>query len=378
LPSSALVLGLDWARTLGVEGPPNFQETLPPSFHQDHPILRFPGQAIFSDVTNGQATMVAVGYVPPDFAPASWTSSNSQDWAYHPIDSTPFTFPVALTSRPGGGFVAVGRRVNDPIAWTSSDGASWDLHAVPTLGRTDPERMNAVAATTSGFVAGGSAGPEGFERHARFWTSGDGVTWDPVADEADAFADAEVTAITPFRDGLVAIGALGDAQHRTGAVAWTSKDGLTWARVDDPTFDGGLAASIIAAPFGGLLAVGTDLDRKAALAWLSPDGAHWTRVTARDYGDERHVWMTDVVAVGDHAIAVGTVQASQRPSATSWISVDGRRWDQAEALPVLGQVEFLGVTPGGPGAVAVGRFGGPDSAVPTIMLTPGSGDLEQP
>jgi hypothetical protein len=54
------------------------------------------------------------------------------------------------------------------------------------------------------------------------------------------------------------------------------------------------------------------------------------------------------------------------------------RWDQAEALPVLGQVEFLAVTAGGPGAVAVGRFGGPDSAVPTIMLTPGSGDLEPP
>jgi hypothetical protein len=377
-PGAALVLGLDWGRTLGVEGPPNFQETLPPSFHQDHPILRFPGQAIFSDVTSGQGTMVAVGYVPPDFTPASWTSSNGQTWAYHSIDSTAFTFPVAVTGAPGGGFVAVGRRVRDPVAWTSTDGASWELHAVPTLGGADAERMNAIAATTFGYVAGGSAGPEGFERHARFWTSADGVTWDPVADEADAFGDAEVTAITSFRGGLVAVGALGTAQHRTGAVAWTSKDGRSWIRVDDTDFEGGLAASIIAAPFGGLLAVGTDLDRKAALAWLSPDGQHWTRVTARDYGDQRHVWMTDVVAVGDRAIAVGTVQASQRPSATSWISVDGMRWDQAEALPVLGQVEFLAVTAGGPGAVAVGRFGGPDSAVPTIMLTPGSGDLEPP
>src|SRR4026209_134354 len=43
------VLGLDWGQA-AVEGPKNFEETLPPSFHQDHPILRFPGQAIMSDV----------------------------------------------------------------------------------------------------------------------------------------------------------------------------------------------------------------------------------------------------------------------------------------------------------------------------------------
>ena len=373
-----LVLGLDWGRAVGVEAPPNFQETLPPSFHQDHPILRFPGQAIFTDVTNRQGTLVAVGYVPPDFTPGSWTSSNALSWAYHQIDATAFTFPVAVTSGSDGGFVAVGRQVKDPVAWTSSDGGAWVLHEVPILGGTDAERMNAVVATSSGYVAGGSAGPEGFERHARFWTSPDGVAWQPVPDDEDAFADAEVTSMTTYQDGIAAVGVLGDAQHHTGAVAWTSTDGRTWTRMDEPAFDGGVVAAIIRAPFGGLLAVGTDLDRKAALAWLSPDGRHWTRVTAGDYGDQRHLWMTDVVAVGDSVIAVGTSQASQRPSATSWVSADGTHWDQAESLPVLGQVEFLAVTAGGPGAVALGRFGGPDSAVPTIMLTPGSGDLQAP
>ena len=293
------------------------------------------------------------------------------------MDTTAFTFPVAVTSG-SGGLVAVGRRVYDPVAWTSSNGATWELHTVPVLGGTPAERMTSVVATTFGYLAGGSAGPELFERHARFWTSRDGATWDPVADDATAFADAEVTAITTSGDRFVAVGVLGPAQHHTGALAWTSADGLAWTRIDDPAFEDAVASSIIVAPFGGLLAVGSDIDRKAALAWLSPDGEGWKRIVARDYGDRRNLWMTDVAAIGDRVIAVGTSQATQRASATSWVSSDGVQWDQAHTAPILEQVELMAVSAGGPGAVGVGVFGGPDSAVPTILLTPGSGDLRKP
>jgi hypothetical protein len=377
-PSSPPVLGIDWGRTLGIERPPNFQATVAPDFQQVHPILRFAGQAILSDVTEADGTLVAIGYVPPDWTPAAWTSSNSLDWAYHQIDTTAFTFPVALAGGSAGGLVAVGRRVYDPVAWTSSDGASWQLHEVPVLGGTAAERMTAVAATSFGYLAGGSAGPELFERHARFWTSHDGVTWAPVADNKTAFADAEVTGITSIGDRIVAVGVLGSAQHHTGGVAWTSSDGQTWTRIDDPAFEDAIPSSLIVAPFGGLLAVGSDIDRKAALAWLSADGQHWKRITAGDYGDRRNLWMTDVAAIGDRVVAVGTSQATQRASATSWISTDGVSWEQAHTAPILEQVELLAVSAGGPGAVTVGVFGGPDSAVPTILLTPGLGDLKRP
>jgi hypothetical protein len=171
---------------------------------------------------------------------------------------------------------------------------------------------------------------------------------------------------------------LGAAQHHTGAVAWTSPDAQTWTRIDGPAFDDAVASSIIVAPFGGLLAVGSDIDRRAALAWTSLDGRVWKRITAADYGDRRNLWMTDVAAIGDRVVAVGTSQATQRASATSWVSTDGISWEQAHTAPILEQVELLAVSAGGPGAVGVGVFGGPDSAVPTILLTPGSGDLEQP
>lgn len=376
-PSNPPVLGIDWGRTLGVELPPNFQSTVPPDYQQVHPILRFAGQAILADVTQANGTLVAVGYVPPDWTSAAWTSSNSLDWAYHPIDTTAFTFPVALTSS-AGGFVAVGRRVSDPVAWTSTDGEAWQLHTVPVLGGMHAERMTSVVATSFGYLAGGSAGPELFERHARFWTSPDGVTWQTVADDRAAFADAEVTAIAAIAGRFVAVGELGPAQHHTGGVAWTSPDGRTWTRIDDPAFEDADPVAMIVAPFGGLVAVGSDIEKKAALAWLSPDGEHWQRVTAGDYGDKRNLWMTDVAAVGNQLVAVGTAQATQRASATSWISADGITWQQAHTAPILEQVELSAVTAGGPGAVTVGVFGGPDSAVPRVLLSPGLGDLKQP
>jgi hypothetical protein len=377
-PTNPPVLGIDWGRTLGVELPPNYQETVAPDFQQVHPILRFAGQAVPSDVTQAGGKLIAIGYVPPDWTPAAWTSTNSLDWAYHQIGTTAFTFPVALATGSQGGLVAVGRQLDHPIAWTSLDGATWQPHDVPVLGGMHAERMTAVAATRFGYVAGGSAGPELFERHARFWTSNDAETWQPVADDPAAFADAEVTGIAALGDKLVAVGWLGTAQLHTGGVAWTSSDGEKWTRIDDPAFNDAAAASMIVSPFGGLLAVGSDIEKKAALAWLTSDGQHWQRVTTGDYGDRRNLWMTDVAAVGDRVIAVGSSQATQRASGTSWVSADGVTWEQAHPAPILEQLELLAVAAGGPGAVAVGDFGGPDSAVPRVLLSPGLGDLKKP
>ena len=377
-PSGTLVLGVDWGRTTGVEGPPNFLATVPPDYNQVHPILRFPGQAILADVLEAGGKLIAVGYVPPDWTPAAWTSSDGLSWAYHEIGASAFTFPVALARGGGGGgdtIVAVGRQVGDPAAWTSADGVTWQIHEVPALGGKGAERMNAVVATSSGYVAGGSAGPELLDRHARFWTSADGVTWQPVADDPAAFADAEVTSIASLGDTLVAVGALGPVQHRRGGVAWTSTDGTGWTRIDDAAFDDAFVASIIVPPFGGLLAVGSDIGRNVALAWLTLDGQTWRRIVAGDYGDRRHLWMTDVTAIGQTVVAVGTSQATQRAAATAWISSDGVDWQQAGLSSAFEQVELLAVSEGGPGVIGVGVFGGPDSAVPAVLVSPGSGNL---
>jgi len=372
-PSGPPVLGLDWGKAGSVERPVNYTATLAPSENPEHPRLIVPGQAYMADVlalTGG--SLVSVGYVPPDWTATAWTSANGTSWALHPIESTVNTFAVAVAAAPDGHLVAVGRSASQPVAWSSPDGSAWTRQVVPVLDPGTAERMTSVVATAHGFLAGGSAGPELTDRHARFWTSTDGATWQAVADDPAAFDNAEVRAIARAGAGFVAIGVLGRANHPTRSVAWRSNDGEHWTRVDDPAFTGGVAVAVVGAPFGGLVAVGSDLDRREAVVWTSADGARWTRV-AGDPARTRQqgfVWMTDVAAVGDMLIAIGDTQPLQRSTGTAWVSRDGSRWEPANPAPVLEQSDLFAITPGGPGAVAVGDFGGPDSAVPTVWLTP--------
>ena len=371
-PAGPPVLGLDWGRGGSVERPVNFDATLQPSDERKHPILRIPGQATMADVTAlPGGGFVAVGYIPPAWTPAAWTSTDGSTWALHSLGDTGFTFPVAVAAGDDGSVVAVGHSGRLPVAWTSTDGVAWTERPVTVLGADGvAERMTSVVATSTGFLAGGSVGPELADRHARFWTSTDGATWRPVPDDPAAFADAEVRSIARLGSGFVAVGVVGTAQQATAAVAWTSPDGATWRRVDDPAFAGGVAAAVAPAPFG-LVAVGSDVGRREAVAWISRDGTSWTRApteASRRYAG--FIWMTDVVTIGDTVLAVGEYQGLQRGTATSWISTDGLHWQQARTAPVQEQGEFYAVTPGGPGAIVVGSFGAPDSYVPTVWITP--------
>lgn len=373
-PSGPPVLGIDWGRAASVERPANYEETVAPSYVGTHPILRIQGQAQMSDVVALPAGgFIAVGYAPPDWQPVAWTAPDAQTWSFHLIGTDAFTFPVSLAVGPNGGVVAVGRSGSAPMAWTTTDGSTWQAHQVATLGGgAAAERMNAVAAGPNRYVAGGSVGPELLDRHARFWTSPDGMAWQPITDDAAAFANSEVRAITPFQGGFVAVGSVGSVQQRTGAVAWVSPDGVAWTRVDDPAFVGGEAVSVAPGPSGGLVAVGYQVDRRVAVAWTSPDGRHWTR--APDEPSREHsggfAWMTDVLSVGDVAIAVGDVQGLQRGTAVSWVTHDGLTWQQSISAPVQEGAEFYAIAPNGDGALAVGAFGAPDSYVPDVWLTP--------
>ncbi|MBI2782347.1 MAG: hypothetical protein HYX55_11210 [Chloroflexi bacterium] len=374
--STPPVLGIDWGRAASVERPANYEETVSPTYQAKHPILRIQGQATMADLIGlPKGGFVSVGYAPPDWVPVAWTSADGNRWAFHAtLDETDFTFPLSLAVGGDGTVVAVGRSGREPIAWTTKDGIDWQRHTVAILGGDGTaERMTAVVGGPSGFVAGGSVGPELFERHARFWRSADGIDWTPVADDRVAFANAEVRAITRLGNGFVAVGVVGTAQEHTGAVAWTSPDGATWTRVDDHALDGGEAVAVAPAPWGGVIAVGATVGRQNAAAWISPDGRSWTR--APDEASRQHsggfAWMTDVVAIGDQVIGVGDVQGLQRGTAVSWVTRDGLTWAMSLEAPVQEGAEFYAITPGGAGAFAVGAFGAPDSYVPEVWVTPG-------
>ena len=291
------------------------------------------------------------------------------------MGTTAFTFPVSISVAADGNAVAVGRSGQLPVAWTSTDGVTWQQHPVPLLEGSDvAERMTTVVGERARLrrrrlPRSGALRPPCPVLDVGRWRR----TWQSVADDPAAFANAEVRAITTFGDGFVAVGVVGTAQQPTGAVAWTSADGSKWTRVDDPSFADGIAVAVVAAPFGGLVAVGSDVGRREAVAWTSPDGRRWTRAPSEASREHSggFVWMTDVVAIGDAVIGIGDYQGLQRGTATSWVSRDGVHWAQARSAPVQEQGEFYAITPGGPGVIAVGSFGAPDSYVPTIWLSPG-------
>jgi hypothetical protein len=370
LDAAGLKPGLDWA-TATVERPSE-AFTLPPQpSSYGHP-LHFPGQAIMADVEGSENGLVAVGYVgkPGTWTAIAWSSDDGREWRAAQIDSADPSFARSVAANASGELVAVGWRGSSPAAWVSQDGGTWASTNVPTLGE-DAERMVTVSATASGWIAGGSAGPELGARRARLWTSTDGRTWQAVADGPE-FADSEVATVLPMKGGYLALGQLGTVQHGTGSVAWQSEDGLAWTRMDDPALKTALVAAGAVGQDGRLVAVGTGLDAREAVVWLSEDGRSWERLPqekSRLFHGQK-IRMSDVIATPGGWVGVGDESSLQRPSAKSWISRDGRVWTEAPLQPSLQHAEMLAVASQNDFLYAVGTFGAPDNFIPTAWLSP--------
>ena len=313
---------------------------------------------------------------PDPWRPIAWVSTDADHWSLVEMADAPSdvaTFAVGVTAT-ADGFVAVGRSGRRPVAWTSPDGAAWTRHDVPVLGGTDDwERMVVVADGPGGLVAGGSVGPELFERHTRFWRSTDGgMTWSTVA-EQPGFEGAEPTALLPLEDGWLGLGRIGTGQRTSGSFAWRSHDASTWARIDDPALATGWARNVVRGPDGALVAVGSDTDELAAYAWRSADdGATWAQApetpVLTHFGEK--IRMTDVVALPDELLAVGNYVGVQYGTGTSWLSPDGLSWTRASDQAAFGQSEPLALVTDGSRSVAVGDFGAPDDYIPRVWLTP--------
>lgn len=384
-PTRTPVAGLDWRTALDVARPEDAFPTGAPAsegprgrFTAGHP-GHFPGQATIADVATLAGRLIAVGYVGWDWRPVAWTSTDPDHWSLVEIGRAKPdepAFAVALTPLPdGSGVVAVGRAGQRPIAWTSPDGSAWTEHDVPIVdGPTDWERLTTVAAGPLGLLAGGSMGPELFERRARFWRSQDGVTWTPVAADP-GFDGAEVTAITPIPDGWLALGRLGTGQRTTGSVAWRSSDGEHWTRIDDPDLARGWVRSVVQAPDGSLVAVGSEPNEIGAYAWRSTDlGRSWTlapQEPSRTYADGKgKARMMDVIATPTGLLAVGNVVALQYGTGQTWLSADGVHWDRSPNQPAMGQIEPSAVVPFEGRYVMVGTFGAPDNYIPRVWISP--------
>jgi hypothetical protein len=389
-PTLTPAFGMTWAPAPNVERPADaFAISSNPPTGPEHPDTaghpgHFPGQAVIEDVaTNAEMSrLVAVGYVglEGNWKARAWSSTDGLTWSLASIDERTGSFAVSVAAASDGTFVAVGRVGRVAAAWRSPDGTTWQQASVATLVTTTglrppdlAERMTVVVATPAGLLAGGSVGDELQGNHrARLWRSADGSTWVPVADASETFRDAEVTAIVVTARGSVALGNIGGGARPTGSLAWTSADGTSWTRADDPALAAGLAVSIVPTA-RGYLAAGSDPDEREAVAWISSDGRSWTKApteTSRLHSGEK-IRMTDVVLTPSGLIAVGNYVGLQYGTGTSWLSKDGLTWTMAPDQPTFGQAEPQAVIAWRDRLVIVGSRGAPDNYIPSVWLSPG-------
>lgn len=198
------------------------------------------------------------------------------------------------------------------------------------------------------------------------------MTWAAVPDDP-SFAGAEVAAILPIDEGWLALGRIGTGQRSTSSVAWRSADGEHWTRIDDPQLARGLVRSVVRAPDGSIVAVGSEADEIGAWVWRSTDqGRTWTLApeepSRTHYG--RKIRMIDVIATPDGLLAVGNLVEVQFGTGVTWLSSDGVHWTKSPNQPVMGQVEPSAVVAFKGRYVMVGTFGAPDNYIPRAWISP--------
>jgi hypothetical protein len=325
---------------------------------------------VMNDIAEGGPGFVAVGTIGGEQAEdlvkgAVWVSADGMSWERIAFDEEAFGLSQLehVVNSPNG-LVSFGFTCSEescgPLTWTSTDGRAWtrrtpslpaeswigrptvggqglvvpvrvgfDTEAVAAIyGSTDGIRweptevelsefyssIQAIITSASGLVAVGYDGGDG-----AVWTSGDGLVWARVPDEAGVFAGRTILSAAAGPHGLVALGGRGHV--------WTSPDAATWNRVDTYALAIEEQSSSMAAvtPGGpGLVAVGSA--GEDAAVWVSSDGQTWQRL-ALDGEDSRGSYMEDVAAGEIGLVAVGE---DVRRSATGiWFSPDGLEWTKA-------------------------------------------------
>jgi hypothetical protein len=377
-PVGPWVKGRDWGAASVVEPPAgNPNATTTPYVNPGslgHPQHYQGGQADLLDVASDGGLMVAVGYLARDFSAAMWWSHDGNTWTLArdiPSGEGSVASGVAIGS---SGVVAVGGDGPDAAVWRSTDGRTWRRITSGSFHDSTQIRMTAVVARAGGFVAGGYVGTLAGPIRAAFWTSANGETWDRVADD-ESFEGTRVTglAISPDGSRIVAVGAVGDAQHLTDATTWQSGDGLSWHRAsDEPALHDGLMNSVTAGP-DGFVAVGSDVRSVRAIAWSTSDGLTWAQAPDAPALDNfgLKVEMRDVTWTGEGFLAGGHyLFGTQFPAGALWTSPDGIAWARAPDAAALSQGKIQGVSSGDGRLVAVGSFGSPDFSIPSVWLSP--------
>jgi hypothetical protein len=163
--------------------------------------------------------------------------------------------------------------------WFATDGAAFRLvdndPALESDTHAETVLAGVTAAPAGGFVAVGSAIPAGSPatRQPLAWRSPDGVHWTREVVPADG-GDADIEAVTPYRDGLLALGIRG-----SGFGAWLGSPTGWRAVARFGTLGGSTLPQVtgLATRSGDAWAVGSDGTRYRL--WHCTDAATWTELS---------------------------------------------------------------------------------------------------
>jgi len=298
----------------------------------------------YTEIASWRGGLVAATPVTHD-APSRtqiWVSADGIAWNEAAADEPSFADETPLYLVAGGnGVLLLGYRHVEGsdwklTSWTSADGRAWQ--ASDTRGLADNTAPGDVAAGPSGFVATTKGG-------GPLWASSDGIQWSQVFPEPDTHTwNASVNWVAATATGYIAGGSIehaGWTDQFPEVAAWSSTDGRSWQRTDveetpgsETTFQAGSApvGSMGAGYVGrdGSIAVGyccatvedfTVKDRHTA-AWTSTDGSNWR--LGRDLPTEAGPdWLMEAVEGRIVALNNITMQVHE--------SFDGRAWREVSA-----------------------------------------------
>jgi len=299
---------------------------------------------------------------------AVWTSQDGEEWTRIEDVSVPGDPELAGMNSViagGPGFVAVGTIWNwtgvedqsaEPVVWTSQDGEEWTrIEDVSVPGDAELAGMNSVIAGGPGLIAvGWDFNRERFEGNAVVWTSVDGTSWEHVAAQGTEFSGGEMYDIAPYMGGYVAVGTDRDrmftwtrgctSSDECPEAAWTSPDGIVWARVDSDAFVLDWSTMYSVATSGTqIIAVGSQ-DHTAI--WTYDPDTKWALVPHSDLlVGGPYIEVRSIAFDGDRVVAVGLRANVQSANAQGWfdegdavvlLSPDrGNTWYRAPADPTF-------------------------------------------
>ena len=272
------------------------------------------GSAGLTSVAHGPAGWIAVGSTSAGGATEPVVLASADGVTWQPVATlaaqagagTEFLGAAAGSS----GYVVVGRQMiggrTFAVLWYSADLRSWAADSNDGLdGRLAASTVNAVAATSGGFVAVGSHGAD-----QSLWISSDGRHWslDYLSPPAGA-ASATLSSVAASGTQVVAGGYAATRAGDIPVIVVSADGGAHWRQVVLPAPDGlGLVTALTVAPHGFTAAgVAGRGGAQHAVTWTSPNGLTWSS-PAQAAGSE----ITALALVG--STVAGTAEQGTTPT----------------------------------------------------------------